>query len=256
MLLAKNWDRHVAHAEEIARTPAFRALRDEILSLAEVDAEATVVDVGSGTGLLTLAVAERVRTVWAVDVARSMGDYLGVKAASQGLANVEIVTASAASLPLADGVADLVVSNYCFHHLRDDDKRRALGEIARVLAPGGRLVFADMMFRVGVAAPRDRRIIATKVRLIARRGLPGLVRLARGVLRQLAGRGEHPASAAWWEQALADAGFERVAVRVLDHEGGIAVARRPAVASPAARRVHSSPHAAELRSPSAAPSAS
>jgi ubiquinone/menaquinone biosynthesis C-methylase UbiE len=41
-----------------------------------------------------------------------MGEYLRAKTASAELANVEIVAASAASLPLVDASADLVVSNY------------------------------------------------------------------------------------------------------------------------------------------------
>lgn len=75
-----------------------------------------------------------------------MCEYLRAKAASAGLDNVHAAVASAVSLPLVDEAADVVVSNYCFHHLSDPDKRHALRETHRVLGPGGRLVFGDMMF--------------------------------------------------------------------------------------------------------------
>jgi len=51
-----------------------------------------------------------------------MNEYLRVKAASAGLGNLETALASAVSLPLVDASADLVVSNYCLHHLADADK--------------------------------------------------------------------------------------------------------------------------------------
>jgi hypothetical protein len=43
----------------------------------------------------------------------------------------------------------------------------------------------------------------------------------------VAGRGEHPARVEWWQEALLDAGFVDVTVRALEHEGGIALARKP-----------------------------
>ena len=224
--LTKNWDDHVAHAEEIARGPGFGALRDRILDLADPRPGDVAVDVGSGTGLLTLALAPQVERVWAVDIAPLMSEYLRAKAGSAGLENVEAVTASAVSLPLVDASADLVVSNYCFHHLPDDGKRRALAEVHRVLRPGGRFVFGDMMFRVSLRDTRDRQVVGDKVRALLRRGLPGALRLAKNALRFAGRRWEQPARAAWWEKELRDAGFTDVQVDVLDHEGGLAAARR------------------------------
>jgi ubiquinone/menaquinone biosynthesis C-methylase UbiE len=229
MLVAspKNWDAHVVHAEEIARGGGFRALRDRIVELADPEAGESVVDVGAGTGLLTLALARRGLRVWAIDISSAMCDYLRVKAASGGLESVEAVVSSAVSLPLVDECADLVVSNYCLHHLSDTDKRRALAEAHRVLRPGGRLVFGDMMFGLSLTGARDRRVVQQKVRALLAKGPAGMLRLASNSLRVLTGRWERPARAAWWCDALRDAGFIDVWVEELTHEGGIAHARRP-----------------------------
>jgi ubiquinone/menaquinone biosynthesis C-methylase UbiE len=227
-MTSKNWDSRVADAELIARSAGFCALRDRIVELAAPQAADTVVDIGSGTGLLSLAFAERTARVWAVDSSPAMNRYLRTKAASSDLDNVRTVLASAVSLPLVDGVADLVVSNYCLHELRRDDKRRALDEARRVLKPGGRLLIGDMMFSLNPLAARDRRVVSVALRKLARRGLPGIWRLMKNAGRLASGRWEHPASASWWQEALERSGFQDVRLEMLAHEGGIVVARAPA----------------------------
>lgn len=225
-LLAKDWNNYVANAEAIARSDGFVNLRESILERAELKASDTVIDIGSGTGLLTLPAAEIAAQVWAIDVAPGMCEYLTAKAASADIGNIVPVVGSAVSLPLVDDVADVVVSNYCFHHLRDDFKRQAVDEVVRVLRPGGRFVFGDMMFRVGVANPRDRAVIRQKVSTIAKRGPAGILRLAKNGARYVSGNWEHPADASWWDETLRSTGFTDVEVEVLHHEGGIASARK------------------------------
>lgn len=225
--MTKDWDRHVIDAEEIARGPGFRHLRDRILELACPQASDVVVDIGAGTGLLALDLASEVDRVWAIDISAPMVDYLRTKAASAGQENIEVAIASAVSLPLVDGLADLVVSNYCFHHLDDAEKQRALLEARRVLRPGGRLVVGDMMFNLSPGDARNRAVVAGKVRAMLGKGPAGVLRLTKNAARLACGRWERPAPAEWWRRSLADAGFVDIDVIVLSHEGGIAQARRP-----------------------------
>ncbi len=223
----KSWERHVDDVEHLARGRGFRELRDRIVQLAGLARGAVVVDLGAGTGLLTLAVAGRVQEVWAVDSSRAMGEYLRVKAESAALDNVRVVHAPVANMPLIDGVADVVLSSYCFHEMRERDKRRALGEAFRVLRPGGRLVIGDMMFSLNPLDPRSRLVVGRALRSIARRGLPGLLRILKNALRLATGHWEHPETAAWWRGALEQCGFEGISIELLPNEGGIASAYRP-----------------------------
>jgi ubiquinone/menaquinone biosynthesis C-methylase UbiE len=229
--MTKNWDARVTGAELIARSDGFCDLRNRIAELAEPQAGHIVVDVGSGTGLLALAFAQRTARVWAIDSSSAMNEYLRAKAASADLDNVHTVHASAVSLPLVDEVADLVVSNYCLHELRHTDKHRALAEAMRVLKPGGRLVIGDMMFSFNPMQSRDRRVVSVKLRTLVRRGPAGVLRVLKNAARLASGRGEHPANAAWWHDALERSGFHHLKIEMLAHEGGIAMGEKAATSS-------------------------
>ena len=223
----KNWDDRVDAAEQVARGPGFQALRDRIVRLAGPAPGDVVVELGAGTGLLALAIADRAQKVWAIDSSRAMGEYLRVKAESAELDTVRVVHASITNIPLVDEVADLVLSNYCFHELGERAKRRALSEAFRVLRPGGRVVIGDMMFGLNPCNPRDRCIISEKLRSIGRRGVPGVLRVLKNALRLATGCWERPETATWWQAALEHCGFEQISIELLRHEGGIASARRP-----------------------------
>ena len=90
-----------------------------------------VLEVGCGTGLLLRRIAEFARSARGVDLSPGMLE----KARGRGL---EVVEASATELPFAAGSFDVVCSFKVLAHVRD--VRRALGEMARVVRPGGHVL--------------------------------------------------------------------------------------------------------------------
>jgi ubiquinone/menaquinone biosynthesis C-methylase UbiE len=229
------WDGRVEAWEEVATSDAFQRLRDRICELAEPAAEDRVVDLGAGTGLLTLALAPTVAEVVAVDISPGMLERLRARGEVDAVRNVVPMIADLRRLPLDDASATLVVSNYAFHHLDDAAKELALAEARRVLEPGGRLVVCDMMFSLSLE-PRDRRLIAQKLAALARRGPTGLIRIASNAGRVLAGRWEQPAPPETWQRMLEHRGFEDVTIDLLVHEAGIAIAHKPEAARAALRK--------------------
>jgi ubiquinone/menaquinone biosynthesis C-methylase UbiE len=223
----RSWNDRVGIVETLAETPGFQHLRRELIALAKLGAGDRVLDVGAGSGLIALAAAPEVAHVTAVDISAPMCAALRRRIESSDITNVDVQVADAVELPLADETVDVVLSNYCLHHLPHSHKSQALSEIARVLRPGGRFVLGDMMFEIGLRTPRDRAVLGRFVRTQLRRGPAGIARLARNTGRLLSGRSEHPASVEWWAQGLRTAGFVDVRSWCLPHEGGIAVARRP-----------------------------
>jgi len=224
---ARSDQRHAAHIDQLADSAGFGRLRDELLSRAQPTAEDRVLDLGAGTGLLALAVAPMVAHVTAIDNSPAVSRLLEAKARQLAITNVTMIVADARNLPLESSSIDLAVSNYCLHHVTDEDKLVALRELARVLRPGGRLVLGDMMFNIGFRTARDRRVVAHLAISMLRRHPAGVLRVLINVAKTLFAPSEHPASVEWWERALNESGFSSVRVEALEHEGGIACARRP-----------------------------
>lgn len=228
LLAATPWDRRVEAWEGIAASPVFTRLATSVLERAAIRDDERVIDLGAGTGLLTLAAARTAAEVIAVDYSQPMLDRLAHHAGAAGLGRITCLRADLRELPIEDGVADVAISSYAFHHLDDDGKALALSEARRVLRPGGRLVVLDMMFALSLRAA-DRKIIAGKVGAIARKGPAGIVRIARNAGRIATRRWEHPTSPDRWQQLLEARRFVDVHVEMLENEAGVASARRPEV---------------------------
>jgi ubiquinone/menaquinone biosynthesis C-methylase UbiE len=111
-----------------------------LLETLPVAANATVLDVGAGTGFLTLEIAQRCGTgarVLAVDPWAAASERLRQKIAYLNLSNVRVMTGDAATLDLANGSVDLVVCNLGINNF--ERPAEVLKECFRVSKPGAQL---------------------------------------------------------------------------------------------------------------------
>jgi ubiquinone/menaquinone biosynthesis C-methylase UbiE len=110
-----------------------------------------VLDLGCGTGALCVLVAQRQpdARVHAIDPDPRALARARARAARAGVA-IEFAQGFGDQLPWPDASFERVLSSLVLHHLTTDEKRGALAEVHRVLAPGGRLLVLDF------GAPRTR----------------------------------------------------------------------------------------------------
>ncbi len=221
---APSWDHEGAAGLE--------AVIATVLALAQVRPGTVVVDLGAGTGSLSIPLAQQGADVTAVDISPAMLERLAEKAARAGLDRVTCVAAQVENFDLPPMSVDLVVSNYALHHLRDADKEALVRAVARWLRPGGQLIVADMMFGRGVTA-RDRAIIGSKVTLLARRGPAGWWRLAKNIVRFGLRIRERPVTMETWESYFYGAGFTDLCVIPVVSEAAVVAGSKPAEGAPA-----------------------
>ena len=101
-----------------------------------------MLDVCCGPGTMALDLAPHVAHVTGLDLTPAMLEQARRAQAERGCANVDWVEGDVFDLPFEDGAFSLVTCGAAFHHMVDP--RLALGEMARVCRPDGRIVARDV----------------------------------------------------------------------------------------------------------------
>lgn len=122
-------------------------LRRMTVDLALLQPGETLLDVGSGTGGVTIPAKIRVGingNVIGIDPSPEMITIARRKAKRLGI-EIDFRIGVMESLPFPDEMFDVATSSLMMHHLPKRVQVQGLAEIWRVLKPGGRLLIADMM---------------------------------------------------------------------------------------------------------------
>ncbi len=217
----RRWSRRAETWNEgAASNPGLASTVEAVVDACRVTAGARALDLGCGSGQVTIPLARLGAEVVAVDISPAMIGFLSDNIAREGLRGVTGRVAALEHLELEPGGFDVVVSNYALHHLADEDKRRLVAAAKLWLRPGGRLVIGDLMLGRGGDA-RDRAVIREKVLVLGRRGPGGWWRIAKNAWRFSARTAERPLSLGAWIAMLEEAGFSKVAGRSIVSEAAI-----------------------------------
>jgi ubiquinone/menaquinone biosynthesis C-methylase UbiE len=151
---AKRYARQTKIGSKIMYAPFARRIVQNLVTL---EAGATIVDLGTGPGLLSIELGK----LWpqakiiGVDPSNEMLSIARKNAAEARVPDLEAELGTAEEIPLAEESADLVVSQSSFHEW--EDQRKGLREISRILKPGGSLFIKD--YNGAWLTPWKRRLI-------------------------------------------------------------------------------------------------
>ncbi len=137
-----------AHDWEKRHTPPSPERLDEVVALANLAAESTVVDIGCGVGVLIPALLGAMGDsgrIVAVDPAPRMIEGLCARHPDPRI-ETRVETLEENTIPQES--ADAIICFSCFPHMHD--QQQAIASAARILKPGGRLVIAHFSSRAEI----------------------------------------------------------------------------------------------------------
>ncbi|MFE6863752.1 methyltransferase domain-containing protein [Nocardia sp. NPDC057668] len=142
-----------------AALPGIRRLRNWAHDALATRAGESAVDIGSGTGSEVIRFAEAVgATGTAVGVEPDPRLLTAAeRRAAQTGSTAAFVSGDAYGLPFGSDSFDVALCERVFQHLTSP--ARAVGEIARVLKPGGRVVVMDSDWGTAIVHPGDRQVV-------------------------------------------------------------------------------------------------
>ncbi|MGA8941856.1 MAG: class I SAM-dependent methyltransferase [Thermoactinomyces sp.] len=141
---AEDYDKAVAGGNEEYREvfEGYPRILQAVVNSLALPQESVVMEFGVGTGNLTRLLLKSGYQVIGIEPSAAMR-----KKAKAKLPDLKLYDGHFMHVPAGLPSVDALVSTFAFHHLTDEMKDRALQDLARRLNPGGKIVFADTVFR-------------------------------------------------------------------------------------------------------------
>jgi SAM-dependent methyltransferase len=140
----------MVRSSRVAKRDLWVGLLDDL----DLTGSEDVLDLGCGRGLVTVLAARRVPdgAVTGIDIWRARDQSGNKRVATErnvetdGVADrVEIIDADMVQLPFENQSFDVVTAGLALHHVAlSKDRKTAVGELVRVLRPGGRVIIVDV----------------------------------------------------------------------------------------------------------------
>ncbi len=134
--VAASWD------EEPRRVMLAGKIAEAICRTLDLSTDWDALDMGCGTGLVTVALAPHLGSITGIDSSCGMLDKLAEKVKASGIANVKTALCDLSVGEMPEGTFHLIVSAMVLHHI--EDPGLLLSSLKARLYPGGWIAFADL----------------------------------------------------------------------------------------------------------------
>jgi ubiquinone/menaquinone biosynthesis C-methylase UbiE len=138
-----SWDEFAERYDrQFLEDPLYRDCLRLIVEQVEAS-DAHIMDLGCGTGGVTGQLLRKLpeAVITGVDPSSGMREVYAQRFEADP--RIEVIEGSAVEIPAPDAAFDYVVSNLALHHVTHEHREACAREIARVLKPGGKLVYCD-----------------------------------------------------------------------------------------------------------------
>ena len=154
---AATYDQDVLRSDDPIRE-GYAEVLDWVVKAAGITPQSAVLELGSGTGNLTVRLPA-CRSLVCVDVSREMSKI--AKQKLRGMSHISFLQADILDY-FGGGPPpfDVALSTYALHHLTEAEKEHLFDQLAGRLLPGGRALFGDLM----VKSAKEERVLADHYR--------------------------------------------------------------------------------------------
>jgi len=234
-----DWDNFASDYDDIfLENPLYKATIGRMVALIEDGDGKNILDLGCGTGILPERLIERFpdARITGVDPSGGMREVFAERFKDRK--GVSVAEGSSLAVPAVDNHFDCMLSNLALHHVKPEQRGDCAAELARVLKPGGTLIYADLFCDVD-GGPEDpercRDLIEKQVShalyCLDHGAFEMMVLLLRALPPTLRNDGEYLTTTEVWSEALNGAGFgdievvhvppEEICVRIIHARLGI-----------------------------------
>lgn len=142
---AESYDRDVKNDKTIFLK--YDDVLDYVVKISKVNKDKLVLDIGTGTGNLTIRCVDLGAKVIGLDPSRKMIEKAKEKFKDRKNVEFYLIKDPFLKIPFDNNIFDIVLSTYAFHHLSHNKKEDGILEMFRVLKRGGILAIGDIMFK-------------------------------------------------------------------------------------------------------------
>lgn len=221
-----DWDRFAERYDGVfTRSRLYEDTLDLIAGMARDSGGRRFLDIGCGTGGVSARLLGAVREATVLGVDPSAGMRETCSRRFEGTGRFRVAEGGALSIPAPADSFDGAFTNLALHHVPPHRRGECAFELARVLEPGGLLVYADLFSDVGeageeVAWRRDMidKHVAMSLYCLEHGAGEMAILLMDTLPRTIRREGEYLTTDETWVRALREAGFGDLSVIPVEPE--------------------------------------